>query len=287
MARRIGRIGWLAGRLAGWLAGWLVGPLATLQARLLAADPAKRAMERFVLAWSVVWIAAVAALMLSRVFARWGDLGHMAIGVGLAAPLWIWPLVTPHPSERGRPVSDRHSTRFNLWVGLFAALQCYFGSELFFNLLGMQYHFPVTLILNRTPLFLYLMTVAYFSTYFVAMSMLWRGFSSLWPGASPVVRFAVRCLIGYSVAFAETWTMASEVLRDWFSYQDRSFALLVGSCCYGTLFVISLPRVLRLDEEPGRAQPGPRAVVWEVLAVNMLCLVAYAGWTLLFALLRG
>src|SRR5205823_93917 len=103
--------------------------------------------------------------MATQAFAHWGDLGHLALGLGLALPLWIVPLVT---GRRG------HIWRFNLWIGLFSLLQVYFGSALFFDVLHMEYKFPVTWIVHRTPLFLYPLTIVYFSTYYVVMSVLWK-----------------------------------------------------------------------------------------------------------------
>src|SRR5205814_1100491 len=82
-----------------------------------------------------------------------------------------------------RPLAARHATRFNLWIGLFSILQVYFGSYLFFEVLGLEYHFPVRLELNRTPVFLYLLTISYFSTYYVVMSIVWRAFSTGMPRA--------------------------------------------------------------------------------------------------------
>lgn len=225
----------------------------------LAAGPAKRAMEQRILVWSVVWIGAVIVLITTRVFSRWGDVGHLGIGLGMALPLWILPFCV----ERDRPIFERHATRFTLWVGLFSLLQCYFGSWLFFDVLGMEYHFPVTWIVNRTPAFLYLMTVAYFSTYYVVMSILWRA-----TGKNP---FAL-VVLGFAMAFAETFSMANPMLREWFLYRDKTFALTWGSVAYGTIFVLSLPFVFRLDEDK---RPLLRSLVIEVMGVTMLSLCFY------------
>ncbi len=242
--------------------------------RLLAADPAKRASERFVLAYSLFWIGVIAAVTLSRAFARWGDPQHLALGAGLAAPLVLAPFLV----ERDRPLGERFATRFHLWVGLFALLQVYFGSALFFDVLGMEYHFRVRWVVNRTPLFLYPLTIAYFATYYVVMTVAWRAFTTRFPRAPSLARLAVRLVLGYGIAFAETGSMANPYLADCFFYRDKHFALLVGSLCYGTLFVLSFPFVFRLDEEREAPRPGMARLVGEVLAVNMLVLICYEGW---------
>src|SRR5262245_33251042 len=98
--------------------------------------------------------------MATRAPAGWHDLGHMIFGVGVAAPIWIAPLLGP-------PGARQHALRFNLWVGAFAFLQNYFGTYLFFDVLGMEYHFQTAWEWNKTPVFLYFITVAYFTTYYV------------------------------------------------------------------------------------------------------------------------
>lgn len=241
----------------------------------LAAAPAKRHLERLILAYTPVWIGAVAVLMLTRVFATWGDVGHLAIGVGLALPVWLMPLLWPGP-ERDVPFAARYATRFNLWMTLFSFIQVYFGSDLFFDVLGMEYHFHTTWIVHRSPLFLYFMTIAYFATYYVVMSLLWRTFLRRFPTAPAPARWLVRAALGYATAFAETAGMANPMLRDFFFYRDKSFVLLFGSLCYGTVFFISLPLVFRIGEDEAAPQPSLRAIAWDVLAANSLVLVCYA-----------
>jgi cycloeucalenol cycloisomerase len=246
---------------------------------VLAADPSKRWTERFILFYTPVWIAAVVVVMATRAFTHWGDLGHMALGVGLVAPLYLVPLVSPPPTDRARPLAERHIWRFNLWIGLYSLLQTYFGSALFFDVLHMEYHFPVTWIWNRTPIFLYLMTITYFSTYYVVMSVLWRRV----PRRPVAVRILVLVVLGYAVAFAETFGMANEWLRDYFSYKDKWFVLIWGSACYGSIFVLSLPFVFRLDEDPTAPRPSLSRLCGEVLAVNMAALCAYELWAVILA----
>jgi cycloeucalenol cycloisomerase len=240
--------------------------------RWLAADPAKRHNERLVLAYSLVWMAVIAVVQATRAFTRWGDAGHLALGVGLALPLWIAPLAFPAPIDRGRPLAARHAARFTLAIGLFTLLQCYFGSALFFDVLGMEYHFNVRWIWNRTPVFLYFLTVAYFSTYYVVLSILWRAFRTRWPAAPSLLRLAVLALLGYAMAFAETASMANETLSQYFRYRDKSFVLTYGSIFYGAVFFFSLPLIFRIDEDAAEPPPSLGRVAWDMLACTMLIL---------------
>jgi hypothetical protein len=248
---------------------------------LLSDDPSRRYTERLMLGHALVWVSAVAAVALSGALATWRDGAHLAFGVAMAAIPWLVPLVAPAPADRERPLGDRHVIRYNLLVFLFSFLQCYFGSPLFFDSLGMEYHFHVTWVVNRTPLFLYFLTVAYFSLYYVLLGIAWRAFRGRFPGAPPVARLGVRALISYGCAFGETFVMANDRLREWFFYRDKHFALLWGSICYGTVFFVSLPLFERLDE-----RPPLRRVAWDALAANMLLLVCYAAYGALIAWAR-
>ena len=137
---------------------------------MLSVNPAKARLERFLVAYSVAWIAVIAAAELLHFFAAWRDTGFLALGVGLALPVALAPLVL-----------GGVAARFAVLITLLSFIQCYFGSWLFFDVFGMQYRFPVRLIVNRTPVFLYFLTVAYFSTYFLFLGVAWRAFRRRFP----------------------------------------------------------------------------------------------------------
>jgi hypothetical protein len=75
--------------------------------------------------------------------------------------------------------------------------------------------------------------------------------------------------------------MANETLKQYFSYRDPRFVMIYGSLAYGTIFFITLPLFHDLDEPGARPLPTRKAV-WHLLALNMLCLIAYevyrAAW---------
>jgi cycloeucalenol cycloisomerase len=250
--------------------------------RLLSTNPSKRWAELFVLAYSPIWILTITLCEVTRVFARWNDVGHLAFGLALSLPIWLVPLAWPGAADRALPLAQRHIVRFNFFIFVWTFLQVWFGSDLFFDFLGMEYHFPVTWTAHRTPVFLYFVTIAYFSTYYVVMQIAWRAFRTRFPSAPRLVRLAVLIALGYTVAFAETSGMATSLMHDYFRYRDKSFTLLYGSLCYGTIFVVTLPLVYRLDEE---AQPdGKRtlpSLFWDACAANTIVLVAYAAYAAL------
>jgi cycloeucalenol cycloisomerase len=239
-----------------------------------AAPAAKRWHERFVLFYTPVWIAAVAACMFGPWLGRWEDPGHLALGVGLALPLWLGPLLWPAPADRGRPLLERHGIRWSLWIAVHTFLQMYFGSILFFDRLGMEYHFRTAWELNRSPVFLYFLTICYFSTYYAVFQRVLGECDRRFPAAPRGSRLLVRAGLCYATAFAETFFMGSEVMAPFFRYRDRGFMLAWGSVCYGTVFFVSLPLILGLDE---REQPSAPLgeVLLRLLGANMLILVLY------------
>jgi hypothetical protein len=114
------------------------------------------------------------------------------------------------------------------------------------------------------------------------MQILWRAFRTRFPSAPVLARLAVLVVIGYCVAFTETAGMATDMMREYFLYRDKHFTLVVGSLCYGTIFVVSVPLVYRLDET---AQPDGtrtlRSLFWDACAANTAVLIFYAVYAAL------
>ena len=154
-------------------------------------------------------------------------------------------------------------------------LQTWFGSALFFNQLGMEYHFHTTWLLARTPVFLYLVTIAYFTTYYCVLLVADRQIQRRLAHAPRALRLTLRFALCYAIAFGETWFMASGLIDDFFSYRDRHFTLLVGSIGYGWLFFATLPVFTKIERSAGQDRPSLSAVARDALAANMLSLVGY------------
>ncbi|MFV8753722.1 hypothetical protein ACNOYE_24470 [Nannocystaceae bacterium ST9] len=253
----------------------------------LAAEPSKAAAERFVLIYSPVWMALVGTVMLAGLYRGWSDLAYMTFGLAAALPLIVVPWLRPAAADRDRRPWQTSWFRMNLWVAILVWFGSYFGSEYFFDVLGMRYEFPTTWNLDaalvgsgsdEVPLFLYPLTQAYFMTYHVVMTVLYRRMQARW-SLGPLTRVALIAGLAYAVAFAETFFMAIPALRDVFSYPDRGRMLMIGSLFYASYFVISLPVFSRIDE--GR----PWTIgdtIGSSLAVCMGVLIVLDGWTLMF-----
>lgn len=253
--------------------------------RLSPPNDAADSYERFVLAYSPVWILAVAVVQLGGLMTSWGNLTYLLFGVGLALPLVIWPLLRGTP-DQDLPWTERYWVRFNLWIGLFTWSGSYFVTHIFFQSLGMKYRFPTDWTFEaviggsgseKVPFFLYLMTQAYFATYHVVMARLLRAVRR-WARPGRVGVALAIAGIAYVVAFAETFAMANPLLADYFEYTDRDFMLWIGSTGYAMLFIVSLPMFERIDRD-GRWSLGRTAL--EGMAASWLALQLIDLWAML------
>ena len=134
------------------IAGLSVGSVG--DARWFAAHPAKAWGERLYLLYAPVWMTAMAVVQHSDAYRAWRDVGHLLFSLALFLPLWVIPLAFPPAADRGRPLAARYIFKINVWIGIFAFIQSYFGTHYFYKVLGMRYGFPVTWELNGVPFML-------------------------------------------------------------------------------------------------------------------------------------
>lgn len=246
-------------------------------------NPDKAHAERWFLIGSPIWIAMVAAVMVSGWLRSWGDAGYMAFAIAAAAPSLLLPLF--RRGQGCRPLLQSYYLKLHLYVGVLVLFGTYIGTHYFFDLMGMRYAFPARLVLEsgvvgrsgqHVPLFMYPLTQAYFVTYFTVLTVSERALRArLKPG--PVGRVLIVIGLAYAIAFAETFFMATGWLSDLFSYADRGRMLALGSFGYASYFVVGLPMLRQVDESP--AQPWPIArVVVQALAAAMLILTLLELW---------
>jgi cycloeucalenol cycloisomerase len=245
-------------------------------------NPSKAWGERFFLLYSPVWMAGMAVLMRTGAGARWGDaalLGAMGL---LLAPLLVLPLLLHDERPLGRPWWRTYWFKLNVWNGTFAFVGSYFGSEYFFDVLGMVYHYPqldwtldAALVgsgAQSVPLIMYPSAHFYFVTYHTAAVVLMRRVrTSRWNAAPWLLVPLTVAATAYGFAWAETWFMAGGSIAEQFQYRDLPRMLRWGSLVYACYFVVSFPMVYRLDEAPGEDWSPGRTVV-EALAAGMLVL---------------
>jgi hypothetical protein len=215
--------------------------------------------ERLILLYTPVWIAVVGVAIFSGRVGVWGETQLEALGIGLSLPVWALALEGPW------------GMRYALLITLFSFVQNWFGTWLFFDVFGMQYHFHATRVWNGSPAFLYFLTIPYFATYYVVLRIGWRAIRKRFP--STAAQWLSRALLSYSIAFAETAGMATKRTSAYFSYADPVWVMKWGSIAYGIVFFVSLPLFYELDEK----QPI-RTLVRDALAANMVVFIGYVAY---------
>ncbi|KAK4173368.1 hypothetical protein QBC36DRAFT_360125, partial [Triangularia setosa] len=211
-----------------------------------------------------LWLSTVAIVVLSSSLKTWTTNAHyLSFSFLVALPPFLLPLLFPFAPDasynlppNGRRFQFRYSypLKFNIYIALLVCFGTYFGTAYFFQLMTMRYTFPPFLstldsdVLRReethtVPVFLYPLTHAYFTTYYSLLLVLDNYISpkTLWGKATTVIG------LGYALAWAETWFMASELMTEWFAYENRERMLGVGSSGYASYFLIGLPMLKRLD----------------------------------------
>ena len=222
-------------------------------AGLLSPHPGKAAVERYWLLYTPVWGLATAVVMLGGFAETWGDVPCMAFGLALAAGAWIGPLRACGPDEESLPVYRRAGFKLAVAVTGLAFGLNYTQTPFFFDVLHMHYGFHTTWNIRNNPAFLYLVTVAYFTTYCVLCCMAFRALRRWGPAAWIVAPMAV--------AFLETALNANPWMSSLFCYDDPQLVLTFGTVAYGAAFVLALPLWMAIDETPG----GPRLSLAAVL----------------------
>jgi cycloeucalenol cycloisomerase len=241
--------------------------------------------ELYFLAQSPVWMAAVGVVMLTGWILTWSEATYLVFSVAVAAPVVVGPWLLHRRYGDGTPVIASFWFKLNVWIAIVVAFGTYFGTHYFFDLMGMRYAFPVQWTFSsdvvgrasgKVPVFMYPLTQAYFITYFVGLGVLWR-FLRTRLGLQRAGSFIALLVLSYGVAFGETFFMANDMMSDLFAYADRTRMLALGSLGYMVYFVIGLPIVYRLDEDPERPWPLRRVVV-EALATCMIIMVTLELW---------
>ncbi len=237
-------------------------------------NPTRARVERYWLLYTPVWAAISAVVMVGGFADRWGDWQLMVYGVVLAAGAAWGPLAIKGEEERGLPLRQRTGFKMLLSVvGLSFGLN-YLQTPYFYDVLHMHYGFNTTINIQNNPVFLYLVTIAYFSTYFVLTCMTCRFITALFSRGSTVGKVVAYALAPFVMAFLETALNANPFIASLFCYDDMAFMLWFGTLSYGLSFVFALPMWMAIDETPGDRVRAFSVLVWlgAVLCADLLAL---------------
>ena len=223
-------------------------------------NPSKAWGEKFFLLYSPVWMALMASVMGFGITDEIGEWGFMAIGIAVAAPLVVVPALIRDERPIGRPWYETYWFKANLYIGIFNFAANYFGSEYFFDVLGMVYDYPMieltfdaTLLGSgeqRVPVIMYLLTQAYFLTYHSTAIIVLRRIRTSRIPVGAVLWPILLVAVAYFWAWMETKAMANPWIESQFYYKDTSRMLAYGSLFYSLYFIASFPIFYHLDEDP-------------------------------------
>jgi cycloeucalenol cycloisomerase len=219
-------------------------------------NPDKAWVEKFFLAYSPIWMASMAFMMLTGYGESWSDIPLLLHAAATALPVLLIPMLLASRFT-SKPWHDSYWFKANLYLLVFGFFGNYFGSEYFFDVLGMVYVYPnATTNLDaallgsgeqQVPLIMYFYTHVYFMTYHATANIALRKLNSLMPAKwllFPVFVF----LIGYAWAWMETKAMANPMMASSFYYEKMELMLAYGSAIYATYFIASFPIWYFLDE---------------------------------------
>ncbi len=226
-------------------------------ARWFSSNPDKAWVEKFFLLYSPVWMASMAMMMLTGWDKTWSDSAMLLHGALSAAPAVVVPALVAK-RYTAQPWWDSYWFKANLYLAVFGFFGNYFGSEYFFDVLGMVYVYPnATTTLDSAllgsgtqtvPVIMYFYTHVYFMTYHSTANIVLRRLrTSGLPGMAllfPVFVF----VIGYFWAWMETTAMANPMMAQSFYYKKMALMLAYGSAIYATYFIASFPIYYFIDE---------------------------------------
>ncbi len=233
----------------------------------LSSNPGKRATERYWLLYTPVWGAISAVVMLGGFATRWGDLECMIYGVVLAAGAVAGPLVLRAPEERELPIHRTAAFKMCLSVTGLAFGLNYSQTPFFWDVLHMHYGFGTQINIQNNPVFLYLVSVAYFSTYAALCGIAFRALRRFAEGRSRALAASAYVLAPMAMALLETVLNANPFMKSLFCYDDMSFMIWFGTLSYGVAFVYALPMWMAIDEVPGKAVSAASVVVFLLAAL--------------------
>lgn len=255
--------------------------------RWFSANPDRAWAEKFFLLYSPVWMILMGIMMPTgwvNTFSNGALLLHSLL---VAAPLIVVPALLRRHS--GIPWHDSYWFKANLYIGLFGFFGNYFGSEYFFDVLGMVYDFPnATTTLDArlvgsgeqpVPVIMYLYTHAYFMTYHTTAILVLRRIMTAGLPGTRLLFLPIVFAVGYCWAWLETKAMANPMIATSFHYTNMEAMLAYGSAIYALYFIASFPIFYFLDEHTGRRWDLFR-VVGAGLSASMLTfyLLDAAAW---------
>lgn len=258
--------------------------------RWLSENPDRAWAEKFFLIYTPIWILQTAVGVTLGFSTKLGDAG-MLVHTGLVVlPFILVPLLLRRGAESGLRWHQTFWFKAVVYISILSLFGNYFGTEYFFDVLGMEYSYPKLRLYfdsallgsgaQAVPLIMYPLTVAYYLTYHTTAAIVLRRVKTSRIRLVALAFPLAVVLVSFGWAWLETFAMANPMMADVFRYQDKSRMLAYGSLVYSTHFLASFPIFLHLDEKPGSRwtllQTIAAAMASSLLTLFLLDLIARA-----------
>ena len=216
-------------------------------------------------------------------------------------PLW---LRRNHPL----PIHRQWWFKFQLYLAVVIFFLTYFGTEYFFDTLGMRYNYPNvswyfdSVLLGpdqaaalgdykRVPIGMYPISVGFFTVYhigaIVMMRRLYRIGLASGANAGRIAFGLALVLAALFWAWLETTLFVSQPKGSFAWYEDLERQLGIGSLFYAMGFLFTFANVYWLDELAGQRPWSLRRIAVEATAMCLLVLLAGDLWSLAFGVPFG
>lgn len=214
--------------------------------------------EKFFLIYSPIWMALMAIMMVTGWVDTFSDSALLMHACLVALPLLVVPFFLRKNNSNVK-WHESYWFKANLYIFVFSFFGNYFGSEYFFDVLGMVYSYPhVTTNLDSSllgsgkqtvPLIMYFYTQAYFITYHTSAVLVLRRFMNSKIPTKTLLFLPLVFVVGYIWAWLETKAMANPLIANSFYYEKMDIMLAYGSMIYATYFVASFPIFYFINEK--------------------------------------
>ena len=235
--------------------------LSSNQPHWFSENPDRAWGEKFFLAYSPVWMLSMAMMMFTGWQGTFSDTALLLHSFSVALPLLVIPFFI-YPKTLGKTWWQSYWFKANIYIAIFSIFGNYFGSEYFFDVLGMVYHFPnATSTLDPAlvgkndqpvPIIMYFYTHAYFMTYHTTAVLVLRRLMSSGLPLKWLLFLPLTLLVGYAWAWMETKAMANPLMASSFYYTNMAAMLAYGSLIYATYFIASFPIFYFMDESSAK-----------------------------------
>lgn len=270
-------------------------------------DNADRAWaEKFYLAYIPVFF------IISGITSRTGlSLAGNWQNLGAGLLVWLpWCVLLPLYLRRNHPLPfwKQWWFKFQLYLAVVIFFLTYFGTEYFFDTLGMRYNYPnvswyfdsvllgpdqATALADykRVPIGMYPISVGFFTVYHIGAIVIMRRIYRLGQAmgvSAGRAAFVIGALVAALFwAWLETVLFVSQPKGSFAWYEDLARQLSIGSLFYAMGFLVTFPNVYWLDERRTHRPWSLYRVCIEATAMCLLVLLAGDLWSMMFGVPFG